>query len=75
MMNARSIFHFALVIVGTTYLLCGFALADSTCEAVRIALAADFSAKSTLYVVGGYSLAVAGVVLTIAHPGRHSGGP
>jgi hypothetical protein len=42
---------------------------------VRIALAADFSAKSTLYVVGGYSLAVAGVVLTIAHPGRHSGGP
>ncbi len=74
-MSARAIFHFALVIVGTIYLLCGFAFAGSTGDAVRLAVAADFSEKSTLYVVGGYSLAVAGLVLTIAGPGRGSGTP
>lgn len=74
-MSARAIFHFALVIVGTIYLLCGFAFAESTTTAVRYALAADFTEKSTLYVVGGYSLAIAGLVLTIVGPGRGSGSP
>jgi hypothetical protein len=73
--NARTFFHVGLVIVGTVYLLCGFAFAGSTVEAVRSAVVADFSVKSTLYVVGGYSLAIAGIVLTIAGPRAGTGSP